>query len=317
MDPLASIEIGSNSIRMLIAEKGKSDGPLRPILRRRVITRLGEGFNRKEIGTIKPGPMERSIAVLRDFLGIASRLGVSSPIVMATGVVRKALNGDNFIASIGERLRHNAKVISGQEEAELTCKGVLSWLSHRGGPFVLFDLGGGSTEFIWTDNRECKSISVELGVVILTEDYLITDPPKDDEIHRLTNHIEDTFRGKLDPLKERAKEGFSMVGTGGSVVTSAKIIHGLAEDECSDAKINGLVLRGKDLKPLFDKMKGMPREKRLNLKGLEVGREDTIVAGLVMAIEIMDYFDKDEAIVSYSDLLEGSLIHYMEGERDG
>jgi len=316
MGRIASIEIGSNSIRMLIAEEGRSDSPLKPILRKRVITRLGEDFNRRERGTIKPGPMERSIAVLRDFFGIASRFGVSSPIVMATGVVRKALNGDSFIASIAERFGHNAKVISGQEEAELTCKGVLSWLSHRGGPFVVFDLGGGSTEFIWSNNGR-QSISIELGVVGLTEDYLITDPPKDDEIHRLSNHIEDTFRGKLDPLKERVKEGFSMVGTGGSVVTSAKIIHGLAEDECSDAKINGLVLRGKDLKPLFDKMKGMPREKRLNLKGLEMGREDIILAGTLMVIEIMDYFDKDEAIVSYSDLLEGSLIHYMEGERDG
>jgi len=316
MGRIACIEIGSNSIRMLIAEEGRSDSPLKPILRKRVITRLGEDFNRRERGTIKPGPMERSIAVLRDFFGIASRFGVSSPIVMATGVVRKALNGDSFIASIAERFGHNAKVISGQEEAELTCKGVLSWLSHRGGPFVVFDLGGGSTEFIWSNNGR-QSISIELGVVGLTEDYLITDPPKDDEIHRLSNHIEDTFRGKLDPLKERVKEGFSMVGTGGSVVTSAKIIHGLAEDECSDAKINGLVLRGKDLKPLFDKMKGMPREKRLNLKGLEMGREDIILAGTLMVIEIMDYFDKDEAIVSYSDLLEGSLIHYMEGERDG
>ena len=316
MGRIACIEIGSNSIRMLIAEEGRSDSPLKPILRKRVITRLGDDFNRREPGTIKPGPMERSIAVLRDFFGTASRFGVSSPIVMATGVVRKALNGDSFIASIAERFGHNAKVISGQEEAELTCKGVLSWLSHRGGPFVVFDLGGGSTEFIWSNNGR-QSISIELGVVGLTEDYLITDPPKDDEIHRLSNHIEDTFRGKLDPLKERVKEGFSMVGTGGSVVTSAKIIHGLAEDECSDAKINGLVLRGKDLKPLFDKMKGMPREKRLNLKGLEMGREDIILAGTLMVIEIMDYFDKDEAIVSYSDLLEGSLIHYMEGERDG
>jgi len=317
MDPLASIEIGSNSIRMLIAEKGKSDRPLRPILRRRVITRLGEGFNRKEIGTIKPGPMERNIAVLRDFLGIASRFGVSSPIVMATGVVRRALNGDSFIALIAERLGHTAKVISGQEEAELTCRGVLSWLSPQGGAFVVFDLGGGSTEFIWTDNRERKSISVELGVVILTEGYLISDPPKDGEIHRLATHIQDMVKGRLDPLKERAKGRFSMVGTGGSVVTLAKIIHGIAEDDCSDATINGLVLRRKDLKPLFDKMKVLPGEKRLDLKGLEAGREDTIVAGLVMVIEVMDYFDKDETIVSHSDLLEGSLIHYTEGERDG
>ncbi len=313
MNPLASIEIGSNSIRMLIAEKGKSDGPLRPILRRRVITRLGEGFNRKEIGTIKPGPMERSIAVLRDFLGIASQFGVSSPIVMATGVVRKAANRNDLITPIAETLGHSVRIISGQDEAELTCKGVLSWLSHRGGPFVVFDLGGGSTEFICTDNRECKFISVELGVVILTEDYLITDPPEDGEIHKLSNHIDDILRIELGPFKEIEKGSFSIVGTGGTVVCLAAMIHGIAEDDFDEHKMNGLVIRREDVGALFEKMKGMSKEKRRNLKGLEMGREDIILAGTLMVMKIIDYFQKDGMIVSYSDLLEGSLLQYMEG----
>lgn len=315
MGRIACIEIGSNSIRMLIAEEGRADSPLKPILRKRVITRLGEDFNRRKPSTIKPGPMERSIAVLRDFLGIASQFGVSSPIVMATGVVRKALNGDTFIASIAERLGHNAKVISGQEEAELTCKGALSWLNHREGPFVLFDLGGGSTEFIWSNNGR-QSVSIELGVVILREDYLITDPPKDGEIYKLINHIDDILRIGLGPFKEIGKGSFSIVGTGGTVVCLAGMIHGIAEDDFDEHKINGLVIRREHVGALFEKMKGMSKEKRLNLKGLEMGREDIILAGTLMVMKIMDYFDKDEAIVSYSDLLEGSLIHYMEGERD-
>ena len=317
MDPIASIEIGSNSIRMLIAEKGKSDSPLRPILRRRVITRLGEEFNRKEIGTIKPGPMLRSIAILKDFFGIAGQFGVSSPVVVATGVVRKAVNRNNFITLIAERLGHNVKIISGQEEADLTCRGVLSSLDHRGEPLVIFDLGGGSTEFIWTNNREGKSISIELGVVILTEDYLITDPPKDREIYQLTNHIEDTFKKRLDSLKEAGKGTFSIVGTGGTIVTLASMIHGIGEDDFNETKINGLINKKKDIGLLFEKMKGMPRAERLNLKGLEPGREDIILAGTLMVMKIMDYFEKDEIISSYSDLLEGILIHYMEGEKNG
>ena len=317
MAPLASIEIGSNSIRMLIAEKGNSDTPLKPVLRRRAITRLGEDFNREEIATIKPGPMLKSIGALKDFFGIASQCGVSSPIVVATGVVRKAVNRNDFIAMIAERFGHTVKIVSGQEEADLTFDGVLSSLNHRGEPLIIFDLGGGSTEFVWANNRERKAVSIELGAVVLTEDYLITDPPKDEEIYHLIRHIEDTFRIRLDPLKERGKGGFSIIGTGGTIVTLAAMIYGIAEDDYNETKINGLVIKTKDVGLLFEKMKGMTAAERLNLKGLENGREDIILAGSLMVMKIMDYFEKHEIIVSYSDLLEGILIDYMEGEKNG
>jgi exopolyphosphatase/guanosine-5'-triphosphate,3'-diphosphate pyrophosphatase len=316
MARVASIEIGSNSIRMLIAEKSESDTPVRPVLRRRVITRLGEDFNKKEIGTIKPGPMARSIAALKDFLSIASQCGVSSPIVVATGVVRKAVNRNDFVTLIAERLGHTIKVVSGKEEADLTFVGVLSSLNHAGEPLVIFDLGGGSTEFIWANNREGKSISIELGVVILTEDYLITDPPKDGEIDQLIRHIEDTFERGLDPLKQIEKGRFSIVGTGGTTVTLAAMIHGIAEDDFNETKINGLVITRKAVGLLFEKMKGMTGTERLNLKGLEIGREDIILAGSLMVMKIMDYFEKDAIIVSYCDLLDGILIHYMEEEKN-
>jgi exopolyphosphatase/guanosine-5'-triphosphate,3'-diphosphate pyrophosphatase len=316
MARVASIEIGSNSIRMLIAEKGESDTPVRPVLRRRVITRLGEDFNKKEIGTIKPGPMARSIAALKDFFSIARQCGVSSPIVVATGVVRKAVNSNDFVTLIAERLGHTIKVVSGKEEADLTSVGVLSSLNHAGEPLVIFDLGGGSTEFIWANNREGKSISIELGVVILTEDYLITDPPKDGAIDQLIRHIEDTFERRLDPLKQIEKGRFSIVGTGGTTVTLAAMIHGIAEDDFNETKINGLVITRKAVGLLFEKMKGMTGTERLNLKGLEIGREDIILAGSLMVMKIMDYFEKDAIIVSYCDLLDGILIHYMEEEKN-
>ena len=316
MDPLASIEIGSNSIRMLIAEKGNSDSPLRPVLRRRVITRLGEDFNRKEIGTIKSGAMVRSLAALKDLFGIASQCGVSSPIVVATGVVREAVNRNEFIALIAETLGHTVNIVSGQEEADLTFRGVLSPLNHRGEPLVIFDLGGGSTEFVWVSNGERKSVSIELGAVILTEDYLIADPPKDAEIFHLIRHIEDTFKARLDPLKVRGKGEFSIIGTGGTTVTLAAMIHGIAEDDFNETEISGLKIGRKDVGLLFEKMKGMTGAERLNLKGLEIGREDTIVAGSLMVTKIMDYFEKGEIIVSYSDLLEGILLNYMEGEKN-
>jgi len=316
MTPIASIEIGTNSIRMLIAEKGKSDSVLRPVSRKRVITRLGENFSRDETNTLKPDAMTRSISVLKDFFGIASQFGISSPIVVATGVVRKAVNRNNFITLIAERLGHNIKIISGKEEAELTCRGILSSLNHMGAPLVLFDLGGGSTEFIWINNKMRKPISLELGAVILTEDYLIADPPKNGEIYQLINHIENTFKTRLDSLKETGKRKFSIVGTGGTLVNLAAMVHGIRVRDYNE-KINGLVIMKNEVGLLFEKMKGMPRAERLNLKGLESGREDIILAGTLMVIKIMDYFEKNEILISYSDLLEGVLLNYMEGEKYG
>jgi len=316
MDTIASIEIGTNSIRMLIAEKGISENTLKPILRKRVITRLGKNFNKKEARIIESEPMFKSISVLGNFFDIAHQFDIPSPIVVATGVVREACNRNNFIALIDKKLGHTVKVITGKEESDLTRKGVLSSLDRRREPVLIFDCGGGSTEFIWTNNKDEKSISINCGAVILTDDYLITDPPKDEEINQIINKIDNIFKVKLEYIKELCKETFSLVGTGGTVISVAAMIHGVQETEF-DEKLNGLIIKRKDIELLFTKMKRMPEEERLNLKGLEPGREDIVVAGTIIVTKIMDYFEKDEIIICYSDLLEGILLQYMGGRKNG
>ncbi len=317
MDPIASIEIGTNSIRMLIAEKGTSDAPFTPVLRKRVITRLGEGFNSNEGCILKPGAIARSITALREFFGIASQFGVSSPLVIATGVVRKAANRDTFITSIAEHLGHKIRIISGQEEAELTEKGVLSSLDLGSESCVIFDLGGGSTEFIRTNSKKTSYLSVELGVVVLKETFLTTDPPRDEEIWYLDKHIEDVCKTRLSSLKESGDRNAVFIGTGGTVVTLAAMIHDITEDNFNERNINGLSVKRYDVGLLFETLKGMPAAERLSFPGLESGREDIILPGTLLVMKFMDYFGKDEIIVSYSDLLEGILIQHVEGERDG
>ena len=307
MNPVASIEIGTNSIRMLIAEKDASTNTLRPILRKRVITRLGNNFNKKKARIIEPEPISRSISVLRDFFGITHQFNIPCPIVVATGVVREARNQNNFIALINKKLGYSVKVITGKEESDLTRRGVLPSLDHKGEPVLIFDCGGGSTEFIWANDKDEKSISIKLGAVTLTDDYLITNPPRDEEITQITSHIDSIFKVKLEYIKELCKETFSLVGTGGTVISVAAMIHGVKETEF-DEKINGLIIKRRDIELLFTKMKRLPAEERLNFKGLEPGREDIILAGIIMVDKIMDYFGKDEIIASYSDLLEGLLL---------
>lgn len=317
MTPLASIEIGTNSIRMLIAEKGISENTLKPILRKRVITRLGKNFNKKEARIIEPEPMSNSISVLRNFFDIAHQFDIPSPIVVATGVVREARNRNDFIALIEKKLGHNVKIITGKEESRLTCRGVLSSLDFMREPLVIFDCGGGSTEFVWTKNNKWETISINLGAVILTDNYLSVDPPTDKDIYQLFKYIDNKFKVKLQYIKPLfIKEAFTLVGTGGTIICLAAIIHGIQETECNET-LNGLVIKRKDIEALFTKMKRIPRAKRLNLKGLEHGREDIILAGTIIVIKIMDYFEKDEIIVSYSDLLDGILLQYMEGGKNG
>ena len=317
MNPLASIEIGTNSIRMLIAEKGISENTLKPILRKRLVTRLGKNFNKKKAQMIEPEPMSRSISVLENFFDIAHQFDISSPIVVATGVVREANNRNDFIALIEKKLGHTIKVITGEEESYLTCRGVLSSLNFRKETLVIFDCGGGSTEFIWTNNNKSETISINCGAVVLTDDYLSNDPPSDKDIYRLFRYIDNNFKVKLQRIKGLCKEAFTLVGTGGTIISLARMIHGVKETEFNET-LNGLVIERKDIEALFTKMKGIPRAKRLkNLDGLEPGREDIVVAGTVIVIKILDYFEKDEIIISYSDLLEGILLQYMEGEKNG
>jgi exopolyphosphatase/guanosine-5'-triphosphate,3'-diphosphate pyrophosphatase len=317
MNPLASIEIGTNSIRMLIAEKGISENTLKPILRKRAITRLGKNFNKNEAQIIEPEPISRSISVLENFFDIARQFDISSPIVVATGVVREARNRNDFISLIEKKLGHNVKVITGEDESYLTRRGVLSSLDFRKETLVIFDCGGGSTEFVWTDNNKSETISINCGAVILTDDYLTNDPPNDKDILRVFNYIDNKFEVKLQFIKGLCKGAFSLVGTGGTIISLAGMIHGIRETEFNKT-LNGLVIKRKNIEALFTKMKGMPRAKRLkDIAGLEPGREDIVVAGTIIVIKIMDYFEKYEIIVSYSDLLEGILLQYMGGGKNG
>jgi exopolyphosphatase/guanosine-5'-triphosphate,3'-diphosphate pyrophosphatase len=317
MNPLASIEIGTNSIRMLIAEKGISENTLKPILRKRAITRLGKNFNKNEAQIIEPEPISRSISVLENFFDIARQFDISSPIVVATGVVREARNRNDFISLIEKKLGHNVKVITGEDESYLTRRGVLSSLNFRKETLVIFDCGGGSTEFVWTDNNKSETISINCGAVILTDDYLTNDPPNDKDILRVFNYIDNKFEVKLQFIKGLCKGAFSLVGTGGTIISLAGMIHGIRETEFNKT-LNGLVIKRKNIEALFTKMKGMPRAKRLkDIAGLEPGREDIVVAGTIIVIKIMDYFEKYEIIVSYSDLLEGILLQYMGGGKNG
>jgi len=313
---LASIEIGTNSIRMLIARIDGMGDKLRTVLRKRSITRLGEGFSTHGPGALTHKAMARSIEVLKGFLSLASQQGASPPIVVATGVVRRATNSDTFVDMITQNLDTPITIISGQREADLTWKGVTGFLEGGAAADLIFDLGAGSTEYILKNAKERKVLSMDVGAVTLTEEYLTSDPPTDGAIQNLTGYIEKEFMRCLEPWKTTIRGRPLIVGTGGTVVTLAAMVHGIEVGELGET-INGLVIQAEETQSLIEAMKGMPAADRLKLKGLEPGREDSIVAGTLVVAKVMEYFHQDEIVASYSDILEGILVDYIEGEMNG
>ena len=316
MKNIASIEIGSNSIRMLIAETSDFGESFREIYRKRVITRIGEDFNSNQIETLKQAPIERSVMALGEFFDIAKKFGVTYSFLVATGVIRKAVNGNDFISLVSKKFGRNVEIISGEEEADLTCKGVLFALNQSEGPFLIFDLGGGSTEFILVQNGEENIMSLNLGAVVLTQDYLYDDPPSKEQIDRLISYIEGIFNCNLYDFTKIENEEFSLIGTGGSAFTLATIIKEMKKKDFTEKDESVTSLKKGEIEGVFEKIRAVPALERLNFKGIEKGREDTILAGTAMVIKIMDYFHRDEIVISYSDILEGILIKYWGGEKN-
>jgi len=311
-DILASIEIGTNSIRMLIAQIHGMKGTLRQVLRKRSLTRLGTGFGTQKSGALTQEAMAKSIEALKGFLSLASQYGASSTRMVATGILRRASNRDAFVDLVAENLGVPITIISGQTEAELTWKGVTTYLDRGKDADIIFDLGGGSTEVIFNHDNQREVVSIDIGAVTLTQGYLSSDPPTDGEIRNLTNCIDREFKRWLGSWKATICQRPFLIATGGTAVTIAAIVYDFTINELSES-INGLVIRDQALQSLIAAMKAMPSADRLQLHGLEPGREDIIVAGTLAVEKVMEYFDADEITVSYFDILEGILIDYMEG----
>ncbi|MCR4286828.1 MAG: exopolyphosphatase, partial [Deltaproteobacteria bacterium] len=183
----ASIDIGTNTLRLLIADRDPGSGIL-PVLYKRAITRLGGGYT--EDAGISPEAAERTVKVLEDFSRLIAENHVQEVFASATSVVRRAKNKESFLSSVSTRTGINPSVISGTEEARLALAGVLSVLTDNAEKRLVIDIGGGSTEFIATRGTEIAGAwSMEMGVVHLTERHIISDPPKEAELSGMEAEI--------------------------------------------------------------------------------------------------------------------------------
>lgn len=310
------MDIGTHTARLLVAEEAAPPDLIRPLARKRTYIRLTEGQETPERRVISEGAIERTITALQGFLGAIREYHAGEVCAVGTGIIREAENRQAFVERIRRETGLEVRTVTGEEEAILTGQGVLYGLGRPEGPFVIFDLGGGSTEFLFGDRGSTIARSVPLGAAVLTKAFLSSEPAQADEIASLARHIDGLIR-KACPRKEGAASAPVVVGTGGTAVTLAVMVHGLSAVALDPEKINGLEVDRSALTSLFERMRSMRLEDRLLLPGLDPGRADVIVAGTLVILRIMEYFDTSRLIVSMSDLLEGILISVLEGAKNG
>jgi exopolyphosphatase/guanosine-5'-triphosphate,3'-diphosphate pyrophosphatase len=312
----SSIDIGSHTARLLIAQIQGPERPLNVLARKITYTRLAEGFNATGTKILPEGGVQRTLEALKIFSTLNRRFHVQEVWAVATGVVREAENRDLFLRRCHEAAGVHVRVIQGQEEARLTSKGVLGAIQPRGNPFVIFDLGGGSTEFFCDRHGETFARSIPLGAARLTHRYLLSDPPAESELQTMRTQLDAGLKGAFPPPFKRSAVQ-SIVGTGGTMSSLVGMMNGIPGEMLVPEKINGITLSGAGIEAIYNRLKRTRLEERLAAWRLDRGRGDVIIAGTLVVLSILDFFCMKEIIVSMSDLLEGILLDAIEGGRHG
>lgn len=308
---LASIDVGSNTLRLLIGNV--KDGRIDDVLYERRITGLGEGVD--QTGRLQEQNIKASLEALREFSSLISKHGVKDFRSVATSALREASNSHIFIEKVFIDTGIPIEVISGEKEAELTLKGVLSSLPHSVfiTPYSAFivDIGGGSTEWILHKNKNFVDMgSIPAGVIKLAGSFIKTDPVSDANIKNLNNKIVSSLDNLKIRIGQYIEKDTKFIGTAGTFSTIASIDIGL--NSYSREKIHLHRLPLNRLQDMNKKLLALPLKERKNIRGLEPERADLIIPGLQFTIKVMEIFGFDELIVSDYGLLEGILLEINE-----
>ncbi len=299
---IASIDIGTNTIRLLIVDIQNSN--LKLIYQDREIVRLGEGLI--HTGNLQEEPIKRALKTLKKFKACCEKKKVERIVAIATSAVREAKNQEEFLKLVKTETGIEVKVITGEEEAYYTYLGVKYGLNLNE-DFLVFDIGGGSTEYICCSS-DLKFKSTRLGVVKLTEAFLKTDPPEENEL----SMIKEKIKEELAKLEMETCKGKTVIGTAGTPTTIAAI--DLKLKEYDPQKVHGHKLSLKRIEKIFLKLKSLPSKERLLIPGMEKGREDLIIAGILITIETLKYFESDIMIVSEWGIREGVILNEARGK---
>lgn len=301
MSRLGAVDIGTNSTRLLVADVTGSGraAMLEPVERLMVITRLGQGVDATH--ALHPDAIERTVATLRDYGAVAERLGVERMRATATSAARDATNRDEFFDAASQVLGVRPELLAGEEEARLSFLGATADLSAPA-PYLVVDIGGGSTELVVGIDEPTGAISIDVGCVRVTEQFLHSDPPTPEELSGAVSVVRDHLADVERELPS-VREARTMVGLAGTITTVAAVELGLATYD-RDA-IHHFRLARASVEDVFRTLALEPAEQRRHNPGLEPGRVDVIVGGIVVLVSILRAFDIDDVLVSEADILDG------------
>ena len=310
---LASIDLGSHTARLLIARQAVESPNISPIFRQREYVRLAEDFEGSKERLLTPDAMGRAARVMDGFTRIMGRFGVDHAVAVATGVVRDSKNADQLLNRILKDSGIAVHIVSGEREAILSGLGAVRSLKIPENAPLVFDLGGGSTEFIRKTDNGMDARSLSLGAVGLSKKHARSDPLVQTAIEAMNNETDRFLRQA--PLAAPSHE--RVIGTGGTVVALAAMIHEIPPDEIVPETMNGLSLRLEEIERIFSEMNAIPLTERIRKYGLEPERAGVILAGSLIVMRIMRHLKSRTLSVSMSDLLEGILFDFLEGEQHG
>jgi exopolyphosphatase/guanosine-5'-triphosphate,3'-diphosphate pyrophosphatase len=300
---VAAVDCGTNSLRLLLADVDPGRAGLTDVIRRMEIVRLGQGVD--QTGRLAPEALARTMAVLREYADVIARSGAQAARMVATSATRDADNAAEFVRLVKEVLGVAPEVLTGDEEAVLSFTGATAELAAGPdpGPFLVADIGGGSTEFVLGEagGPPGHAISVNVGCVRLTERHLHGDPPADREVMAAvadTDAALDTVAAAVP-----ARDARTLIGLAGSVTTIAAIAMGLPGYDA--ARIHHARVTAADVHAVTRRLLAQTRAERAAIGVMHPGRADVIGGGALVLDRLMQRFGFAEVLVSEHDILDG------------
>lgn len=326
--PLAVMDIGTNTIRLLIGSI--SNGTLIRIVSERIVSRLGGDM--LKTGMLSTDSIEKSVISIIKLKELCEKHRVQDIIAIGTCALREAKNRDEFLARVKKAANLDIEIISGKKEAELTLKGLL-WSGLKNElekkepqTFFIVDIGGGSTEWIlYSEDRRhpfnklrienrCQKTgdrmdSIPIGAVKLFDIFIKHDPPLSDELKEMKGYIFKELSNSLNPSLISYIPTLNLIATGGTATTIAAIDTGM--DKYNGDKIHMHKISLSALRHIYEKLIHLPLFERSKIKGLEPERADIIIPGTLILLTIMEVLNVEKITISDYGLLEGAMISYL------
>ncbi|WP_328769266.1 Ppx/GppA phosphatase family protein [Streptomyces sp. NBC_00286] len=307
MTRVAAVDCGTNSIRLLVADADPGTGELIDLDRRMTIVRLGQGVDRT--GRLAREALERTFAACKEYAAIIKEHGAERIRFVATSASRDAENRDDFVRGVLDILGVEPEVITGDQEAEFSFTGATKELSGRtdlAKPYLVVDIGGGSTEFVVGDDHVRGARSVDIGCVRMTERHLVhdgvvADPPTPAQIDAMRADIE----AALDLVEQTVPlhEAHTLVGLAGSVTTVSAIAQNLPAYD--PAAIHHSRVPYARVREITESLLASTHAERAAIPSMHPGRVDVIGAGALVLLSIMERIGAEEVVVSEHDILDG------------